>query len=78
LCGGLDLQIEHHLFPKLAPERLRQIAPEVRAACEKYGVTYRSESWGKTLRLALSHIAALSRENASVMQSVNQVVREAT
>ena len=34
LCGGLDLQIEHHLFPRLPPNRLREIAPEVRAACE--------------------------------------------
>jgi fatty acid desaturase len=31
LCGALDKQIEHHLFPTLPPQRLRQIAPEVRA-----------------------------------------------
>ena len=31
LCGGLDRQIEHHLFPTLAPPRLREIAPRVRA-----------------------------------------------
>ena len=60
LCGGLDRQIEHHLFPKLAPERLRQIAPEVRAVCEKFGVKYRTASWGKTLKGAFAHIAKLS------------------
>ncbi len=27
LCGGLDRQIEHHLFPKLPPHRLRQHRP---------------------------------------------------
>ena len=61
LCGGLEHQIEHHLFPKLPPQRLRQIAPEVAAACADHGVAYRSESWGRTLGKAIRHIARLSR-----------------
>jgi fatty acid desaturase len=60
LCGGLDRQIEHHLFPTLAPQRLREIAPEVRALCEKHGVDYKTDTWGRTLRKALRHIAKLS------------------
>jgi len=59
LCGGLDRQIEHHLFPRLPPNRLREIAPEVRAVCEDHGVTYRTASWGSTLKKALRHIHAL-------------------
>lgn len=62
LCGGLDKQIEHHLFPTLAPERLRQVAPRVRAICERHGVPYRTASWPKTLGSALRHIVQLSRE----------------
>jgi NADPH-dependent stearoyl-CoA 9-desaturase len=62
LCGALDLQIEHHLFPKLPPERLRQIAPEVEAACKRHGVPYRKESWPKTLATAFRHIFSLRRE----------------
>ena len=64
LCGGLDLQIEHHLFPRLAPERLRKLAPEVRAACEAHGVTYRSASWPRTLGRALAHVFRLSFRRA--------------
>lgn len=60
LCGGLDRQIEHHLFPKLAPDRLRKIAPEVRAVCDAYGVTYRTGTWWGTLKKALSHMRNLS------------------
>ncbi len=60
LCGALDKQIEHHLFPRLPPNRLREVAPEVRAACEAHGVEYRSRSWGNTLRDALRHVRALS------------------
>jgi linoleoyl-CoA desaturase len=59
LCGGLDRQIEHHLFPRLPPNRLREIAPEVRAACEAHGVAYRTASWGRTLQKALEHVRAL-------------------
>lgn len=50
LCGGLDLHIEHHLFPKLPPNRLRQIAPEIRRICEEHGLTYKIDTWGNTLR----------------------------
>ncbi len=50
LCGGLDYQIEHHLFPRLPPNRLREIRPRVRAICEQHGVTYRSASWPRRLR----------------------------
>lgn len=60
LCGGLDRQIEHHLFPRLPPERLRQIAPAVRATCEKFGVRYRTASWGTTLKKALRRVDVLS------------------
>jgi len=62
LCGALDKQIEHHLFPRLPPNRLRQIAPEVRAVCERFGVRYRSDGWGATLRRALAHLQTLSRQ----------------
>lgn len=62
LCGGLDLQIEHHLFPTLPPERLRQIAPEVRAICERNGFTYKTDTWPRTLRKALRHVRALARD----------------
>jgi fatty acid desaturase len=62
LCGGLDLQIEHHLFPQLPPARLREIASEVRAICERYGVEYKTDTWGRTLRKALAHIGRLGRE----------------
>jgi fatty acid desaturase len=59
-CGALDLQIEHHLFPTLPTNRLREIAPEVRATCEAHGVNYRAASWPRTLYRALAQVARLS------------------
>jgi linoleoyl-CoA desaturase len=61
LCGGLERQIEHHLFPRLPPNRLREIAPRVRAICEQHGVTYRTGSWPATLRDVLGHLRRLAR-----------------
>jgi linoleoyl-CoA desaturase len=71
LCGGLDRQIEHHLFPTLPPPRLREIAPEVRAICERYGIEYKTDTWGRTLRGALSHIGNLAEAGG-----LRAVVRE--
>jgi linoleoyl-CoA desaturase len=65
LCGGLDRQIEHHLFSTLPPQRLRQIAPEVREICARYGVEYRTDTWGRTLRKALAWVAQLSRNGGT-------------
>jgi NADPH-dependent stearoyl-CoA 9-desaturase len=62
LCGGLDRQIEHHLFPTLPPRRLRQIAPEVQAICHRHGVSYKTDTWGRTLGKALGHIKRLARD----------------
>jgi linoleoyl-CoA desaturase len=78
LCGGLDLQIEHHLFPKVAPERLREVAPLVRAACEEHGIHYKTASWPATLGKALSHIAALSNESPNTTTVVRATLQEMT
>jgi linoleoyl-CoA desaturase len=66
LCGGLDRQIEHHLFPRLSPERLRQIAPEVKALCAEHGVAYHTDTWPNVLRKAFSWIGVLSRDHGAV------------
>ncbi|MGY2062343.1 fatty acid desaturase family protein, partial [Nocardia gipuzkoensis] len=61
MSGNLSHQIEHHLFPDLPANRYPEIAPEVRALCEKYGLPYNTgpfskqigSVWGKIFRLAL-------------------------
>ncbi|MBY6540475.1 acyl-CoA desaturase [Rhodococcus sp. BP-349] len=61
MSGNLSHQIEHHLFPDLPAHRYPQIAPEVKALCEEYGLPYNTGGffhqigtvWGKIFRLAL-------------------------
>jgi fatty acid desaturase len=65
LSNGLNLQIEHHLFPGLNHCHLHHIAPVVRMTCEEYGVCYKSyESWSDILQATLSWLDLLSLEPA--------------
>jgi len=40
MSGNLSFQIEHHLFPDIPAFRHAEIAPEVQAICERYGIPY--------------------------------------
>ena len=52
--GGLNYQIEHHLFPSMPRPHLRRAAPIVREYCDRLGVPYTEtglfESYGIVLR----------------------------
>jgi fatty acid desaturase len=54
VMGGLNLQIEHHLFPSMPMPNLRRAAPVVKAFCERHGVAYTQaglvESYGIVVR----------------------------
>ncbi len=45
MSGHLSHQIEHHLFPDLPASRYPELAPKVRAICEKYGQPYLTGSF---------------------------------
>jgi NADPH-dependent stearoyl-CoA 9-desaturase len=47
LTGNLSFQIEHHLFPDLPSNRYAEIAPQVRAVCQRHGLPYNSGRLGR-------------------------------
>ena len=61
MSGNLCYQIEHHLFPDLPSNRLREISVRVKALAEKYDLPYTTgslpaqyfKSWRTILKLAL-------------------------
>jgi linoleoyl-CoA desaturase len=61
MTGNLSYQIEHHLFPDLPSNRYHEIAPQVQAIFEEYGLTYTTgplpkqvaSAWSKVIRLSL-------------------------
>jgi linoleoyl-CoA desaturase len=67
LLGGLNYQIEHHLFPRLPHTHYPRIAEIVRRNAAKHGVRYTAQS---SLRAALRshqrHLRALGRAGRSV------------
>jgi fatty acid desaturase len=54
--GGLNHQIEHHLFPSMPSANLRRAKPVVRAFCEEIGVPYHETGLIASYRLALRHL----------------------
>jgi delta8-fatty-acid desaturase len=65
--GGLQFQIEHHLFPTLPRHNLRKIAKFVKPFCEKYGMPYEMVSFWDANRMIIRTLrtAALQARNSS-------------
>ncbi|MFD9637247.1 fatty acid desaturase family protein [Streptomyces violascens] len=54
--GGLNYQIEHHLFPNMPRPHLRLAQPMVRAHCAALGIPYAETSLTDSYRQALEHM----------------------
>ncbi|MEV4345893.1 acyl-CoA desaturase [Actinoplanes sp. NPDC049596] len=54
--GGLNYQIEHHLFPAMPTPNLPKAQPIVQAYCAEIGVPYEMTSLTESYRQALSHL----------------------
>ncbi|MEV4622731.1 acyl-CoA desaturase [Asanoa sp. NPDC049573] len=54
--GGLNYQIEHHLFPGMPAPNLRKAQPIVRAHCAELGIAYEQTSLVASYRQALRHL----------------------
>ena len=57
LVGGLNFQIEHHLFPKISHVHYPAISKIIRKACEDYGISY--IEYPKVRYAVASHVAFL-------------------
>ncbi len=60
MTGNLSFQIEHHLFPDLPSNRYCEIAPEVRALADEYGLNYTSGPLWKQYANVLRRINRLA------------------
>ncbi|WP_026874848.1 fatty acid desaturase family protein [Jiangella gansuensis] len=54
--GGLNYQIEHHLFPSMPTPNLRKAKPIVERYCADLGVSYQETGLVESYRLALRHM----------------------
>ena len=60
MSGNLSHQIEHHLFPDIPANRYIEMAPKVRAICQKYEIPYNTGSFAAQLWTVFKRIARYS------------------
>jgi fatty acid desaturase len=66
LLGGLNYQIEHHLFPSMPRASLRRAQPIVRAFCTRHGLPYVETSLIDSYRQALRHLHTVGHSDDEI------------
>ena len=59
MLGGLDYQIEHHLFPSMPRPNLGRVQPLVRIFCASNGFPYAEDNLLGSYRQALHHLSVI-------------------
>jgi fatty acid desaturase len=62
MMGGLNYQIEHHLFPSMPRANLRFAQPIVESYCAKIGMPYLSTGVVESYRMGLGHLHDVGSE----------------
>jgi fatty acid desaturase len=57
MLGGLNYQIEHHLFPSMPRPNLRRVQGLVRDFCTATGLSYSEESFAESFRQIIHHLS---------------------
>ena len=58
--GNLGYQVEHHLFPDMPSSRYAEVAPRVKAICERYGLPYNIGPFSQQLGMVQRTILRLA------------------
>jgi fatty acid desaturase len=58
--GGLNSQIEHHLFPRVAHNRYRAMRPLVRQFCQERGIAYHEATLYRALAVVGHHLGDMT------------------
>lgn len=66
MMGGLNYQIEHHLFPNMPRPNLRRARPLVRAHCAAHGIPYTETGLLESYRIVIRHLNAVGRGASQV------------
>lgn len=56
VMGGLDLQIEHHLFPRMPSANLRLVQPLVKEYCAEQGIPYTEMNLVRSYQVIISYL----------------------
>lgn len=67
--GGLNYQIEHHLFPAMPRSNLRRAQPIVRAFCERHHLAYDETSLAASWRQGLAYLRHTGRGEPRLVEA---------
>ena len=70
--GGLNYQIEHHLFPSMPRPNLRHAQSVVRSFCERRGVPYLEASAFVSYSTALRHLHTVGDELRDPLATIDE------
>nr|CAD2160885.1 unnamed protein product [Meloidogyne enterolobii] len=56
LWGGLNYQIEHHLFPTMPRHNLKKVMPLVKEFCAKNNLPYMVDDYFTGFKLTIKHL----------------------
>jgi linoleoyl-CoA desaturase len=68
MSGNLSYQVEHHLYPDLPSSRYKEIAPKVKAICERYGLPYNTGPFLKQWSMVQRTLIRLAFPGGKVRQ----------
>lgn len=65
IYGGLNYQIEHHLFPTMPRNKFKAARPIVRSFCESQGIAYCETSLVRSYAEVLGHLRSVTQSELS-------------
>jgi fatty acid desaturase len=63
--GGLNYQIEHHLFPSMPRPNLKLVQPLVRGYCTEHGVSYSEVGLMQSYGIVVSYLNNVGLQSRS-------------
>jgi fatty acid desaturase len=70
--GGLNYQIEHHLFPSMPRPNLRRAQPIVREFCRRHGVRYVETSLTASFGIVVRHLNAVGSSLPGTVDGIRE------
>ncbi|KAJ3101890.1 hypothetical protein HDU97_001003 [Phlyctochytrium planicorne] len=64
--GGLNYQIEHHMFPSIPRHQFGRVQPLVESLCKKHGIPYHRTSFWAGIGEVISRLSSISKTAAKI------------
>lgn len=61
-CGGLQYQVDHHLFPQLPRHNFKKVHDLVASFCQEHGVSYHEATFVEGTKEVLRHLDKVAKE----------------